>query len=205
MIELHYAPPSIYGRKVLAVLIEKDLDYTIKPMTFAEKDHLKPEYLAMNPNGEVPTLTDDGEVIYESTAIIEYLDEEYPQPPLMPQDSISRAKVRMIDDFCDLHLNRAIVKILIKTRKKEEITAEDLQALDGDLGRIETYLGNQEFLVGKFSLADCAFMPAIPSVEKLGYGKYLDRSPAFKRYVERLKARPGYKGAEMITLETSKA
>src|SRR5436189_1104237 len=104
--ELYYAAPSIYGRKVLAVLEEKGLDYTIKKMTFAAEDHKKEDYLKLNPNGEIPTLVDDEAVIYESTAIMEYLNEEYPEPPLMPEDSYSRAKVRMIDDFCDLHLYR---------------------------------------------------------------------------------------------------
>ena len=78
MIRVYYAPPSIYGRKVLAVLEEKGLDYEIERMSFSTQDHLKPEYLVLNPNGEIPTLVDDNFVVYESTAIIEYLNDEYP-------------------------------------------------------------------------------------------------------------------------------
>src|SRR6185503_1815333 len=70
VISLYYAPPSIYGRKVLAVLEEKGLDYQIKPLSFAERDMDKPDYLRLNPNGEVPTLVDENFVVYESTTII---------------------------------------------------------------------------------------------------------------------------------------
>ncbi len=87
MLELYYAPPSIYGRKALAVLDEKGLDYKIKKMSFTTQDHLKPEYLAINPNGEIPALSDDGLIVYESTAIIEYLNDEYPEPPLLPRSA----------------------------------------------------------------------------------------------------------------------
>ncbi len=60
MIEVYYAPPSLYARKVLAVLEEKNLDYEIKPMSFKTKEYLQEPYLKLNPNGEVPTIVDDG-------------------------------------------------------------------------------------------------------------------------------------------------
>lgn len=197
MIELYHASPSIYGRKVLTALMEKNLDYEIKTMSFATQDHLKEDYLKLNPNGEIPTLIDDGRVIYESTAIIEYLEDEYPEPPLMPQEPFERAQVRMIEDFCDLHLNRTIAGFAVKKFvRHEEITAPEKERLAGLFKRIETYLGNAEFLAGRFSLADCAFMPAVPSVEWLGISDVLDGlNAAMKTYLQRLKARPGYAGA----------
>jgi glutathione S-transferase len=202
MIELYYAPASIYGRKVLAVLEEKGLDYTIKKMTFAGEDHKKPEYLKLNPNGEIPTLVDDGQVIYESTAIIEYLNDEYPEPPLMPEESYARACVRMVEDYCDLHLYRASVKCLIKIKYKgETLTDEDKASVAACVKRLEAYLGKQEYIAGAFSLADCAVMPIIPTLEGLGMGALLSSSDTIKKYVERLKKRPGYKGANLVSLE----
>ena len=59
-----------------------------------KKEQLKPEYLALNPNGVVPTLVDDGVPIIESSVICEYLDEKYPQNPLVPSDLIERARMR---------------------------------------------------------------------------------------------------------------
>ena len=143
MIEVYYAPPSIYGRKVLATLEEKGLDYTIHKMSFATNDHLKEDYLKINPNGEIPALVDDGQVIYESSAVIEYLNDEYPHPPLMPEDSYGRAKVRMIDDFCDLHLYPALIHCLVKKHiKKEEWAEDDIQNAVSKLKRLQEFLGD---------------------------------------------------------------
>jgi len=201
MIQVYYAPPSIYGRKVLTVLAEKQLDYTIVPMSFAEKDHQKAEYLKINPNGEYPAIVDDDRVLYESTAVCEYLDEEYPIPALMPEDTYERARVRIVDDFCDLHLYRSLVKYMVKKRKDETPLPEDEKAIADDLGRIETYLEGSEYLVGgRFTLADCAFMPAVATAEALGLGKLLQRSKPFDAYVASLKARPSWAQANLLKL-----
>jgi maleylacetoacetate isomerase len=69
-------------------------------------EHLKPEYRAINPQMRVPSLRlDSGEVLTQSLAIIEYLDEVHPQPPLLPRDPIDRAKVRAFAQLvaCDIH------------------------------------------------------------------------------------------------------
>ena len=199
MIEIYYGPPSIYGRKVLTVLMEKNLSYQTKILSFKEQDHLKPEYLKLNPNGEVPTLVDNGRVLYESTAIIEYLNDQYPEPPLMPKEAYERAKVRMIDDFCDLHLYRAVRKMAIKFRKKEAILDEDIAETGEGVRRMEEYFGGKKFMVEDFSLADCAFMPVIPSLIAMGFGKTLERGAPFTAYVEKLKSRASYKGAAQIS------
>lgn len=204
MITIYYAPPSIYGRKVLAVLEEKGLDYEIKRMSFTTKDHESEEYLKINPNGEIPALVDEGIALYESTAIIEYLNDEYVEPPLMPEDSEGRARVRMIEDFCDLHLYRTIVKILMKKLKGEEAPEEMKTLLAREIARIETYLGDKEFIVGNFSLADSAVMAAVISVDGLGFGELL-KSKKLEQYIGRLKRHPGWKGAAMVSLEESAA
>ena len=201
MIEVYYAAPSIFGRKVLAVLEEKGLDYEIKPMSFAAKDHLKEDYLQINPNGEVPAIVDDGAVIYESTAIIEYLNDEYPEPPLLPEDSFGRAQVRMIDDYCDLHFYKALVHCLIKNKfDKQPLEAEDLQKVSDGLKRLETYLGKQEYIAGKFSLADCAAMAGLATLEGLGLTEQAKPFGTLQKYWQRVKGRQGYKGANLLSL-----
>lgn len=198
MIRVYYAPPSIYGRKVLAVLEEKGLDYEIERLSFGTQDHLKPEYLKLNPNGEIPTIVDDGFVVYESTAIIEYLNDEYPEPPLLPEDSSSRAKARMVEDYCDLHLFPALVKCFIKkVLKKEELTDADKAAVSQGFSRLELYLGDQQWMAGKFSYADCAVMTAVATLESLELASVGSQSAVFQQYVQRLKKRPGYKGANL--------
>lgn len=199
MIELYYAAPSIYGRKVLAVLDEKNLDYTVKTIEWGKfQDEA---YLKLNPNGEVPTLVDDGQVIYESTAIIEYLNDEYPEPALLPEDSAARASARIIVAYCDLHFYRALIKCFMKKRANEEISEELIAGVTTGVKRLETYLGGQEFIAGKFSLADCAVMTGLATVEALGLTDKVGISPKLRQYWERMKRRPGYKGASLFTVK----
>lgn len=205
MIELYYAAPSIYARKVLAVLDEKNLDYTIKNIAWG--DNAKEDYLKLNPNGEIPVMTDDGETIYESTAMIEYLNEEYPEPALMPEASADRARVRIVVAFCDFHLYRSLIKAFIHKRAAagNEPTAEMIQAIAADVARIDTYLGKQEFIAGKFSLADCSVMTGLATVEALGVTDKVGITPKLRQYWDRLKRRPGYKGASLFTVKEAAA
>lgn len=207
MIEVYYASPSIYGRKVLAVLEEKGLDYTVKPMSFSSGDHKKPEYEKLNPNGEIPTIVDDGMVIYESTAIIEYLNDEYPEPPLLPEDSFGRAQARMIEDYCDLHFYKAIVKCLIKSKfEGKPLEDADKAPVAAGLKRLEDYLGKQTYMAGNnVTLADFAVVTGLVSLEAVGIGE-LFTSASLKKYLERMKKHAGYKGAVMFAVEeTAKA
>lgn len=207
MMKLYYAPPSIYGRKVLAVLEEKGLDYQIERLSFSNQDHKKPEYLKINPNGEIPALADEDTVVYESTAIIEYLNDEYPEPPLMPEDSAARAKVRMIEDYCDLHAYPALVKCFIKkVLMGEELTDADKNAVTEAFKRLDAYLGNQQFIAGKFSLADCAVMAAVATLENFpALQASVSTSRNFQEYAQRLKKRASYKGASLFKFEEEPA
>ena len=78
----------------------------------------RPEYLAVNPQGLVPALVDNGQVLTQSLAIIEYLDETHPEPPLLPKDALGRARVRALAQIvaCDIHPvnNQRILKYLEK-------------------------------------------------------------------------------------------
>ncbi len=199
MIELYYAAPSIYGRKVLAVLDEKNLDYTIKNIAWG--DNKKEEYLKLNPNGEFPTMTDDGETIYESTAIIEYLNDEYPEPALLPEASAERARVRIVSAYCDLHFYKAVIKCVLKKRANEEITEELIAGVAEGVKRLDTYLGKQEYIAGKFSLADCTVMAGLASLEGLAIADKVGITPKLRQYWDRLKRRPGYKGASLFTVK----
>jgi glutathione S-transferase len=95
MLVLYHASHSTCSQKVRLVLHEKGLEFQDIKLDLAKKDQLKPEYLAINPNGVVPSLVDDGVPIIESSAICEYLDEKFDrQPRLMPEDLVQRARAR---------------------------------------------------------------------------------------------------------------
>ncbi|MBU2993367.1 glutathione S-transferase family protein [Octadecabacter sp. 1_MG-2023] len=94
MLTLYHANHSTCSQKVRLCLAEKGLEYESKLVNLATKEQLAPEYLAMNPNGVVPTLVHDGRPILDSGVICEYIDEVFPDNPLMPKDPVERAQVR---------------------------------------------------------------------------------------------------------------
>jgi glutathione S-transferase len=93
-LELYHSGHSTCSQKVRICLAEKGIDWVSHELHFATGDHLTPEYLKLNPNGVVPTLVHDGEPVIESSVIVEYLDEIYPEPPMVPRDPLGRARLR---------------------------------------------------------------------------------------------------------------
>jgi glutathione S-transferase len=94
VITLYHAHHSTCSQKVRIVLQEKKLEFEAIQLDLGRKDQLEPEYLALNPNGVVPTLVDGDDVICDSSVICEYLDERYPEPRLSPDDIVARAHMR---------------------------------------------------------------------------------------------------------------
>jgi glutathione S-transferase len=95
MLKLYNAAHSTCSQKVRLCLAEKNLPFEdIKLDLGKAKEHLRPEYLKINPNGVVPTLVDAVHTIVDSSVICEYLDEKYPQIRLSPEDLVERAKMR---------------------------------------------------------------------------------------------------------------
>ena len=94
MLELYHAPMSTCSQKVRICLAEKGLDWIDRRLNLAKNEHLTPGYLALNPNGVVPTLVHDGRPIVDSSVICEYLDEVFPEPRLSPNDAMGRARMR---------------------------------------------------------------------------------------------------------------
>lgn len=99
---LYNAPQSTCSQRVRFVLNAKGLDYTEHKLNLLEGDQLRPEYLAINPNGVVPSLVQDGVPVIDSSVIIEYLDECYPKPcPLRPTDLKALARMRTMMRYID--------------------------------------------------------------------------------------------------------
>lgn len=94
VLELLNNPYSTCSQKVRLTLYEKGIPFTDTRLDFRKKEHLSPEYLKLNPNGVVPTLLDNGRPVVDSSVIMEYLDEQYPDMPLAPADPYGRAQVR---------------------------------------------------------------------------------------------------------------
>ncbi len=94
MIELWHEWNSVQSFKVRLVLAEKELDWIEHRVELLKFEHLQPDYLALNPNGVVPTLVHDRRVVVESSVICQYLDDVFPEPALLPQHPYARARAR---------------------------------------------------------------------------------------------------------------
>lgn len=196
MIKLYTFPPSTNSRKVRIALLEKGLEFERINVDLSKREQKQPEYLKIHPYGQVPALDDEGFVVYDSTVINEYLEDEYPYPPLMPKDSEGRARARMMEDFRDTHYNPPCVKIIYEMRKPEgERVADVIATAKADINkcfdRLETELQGKEYLAGSFSLADIAFMANLDLLDRFQIAvdpKYANTTA----WIARLKARPSF-------------
>ena len=173
MMKLYDFPQSPYCQKVRLVLAEKDLSYEKVFVDLMKNEQKAAEFLRLNPYGKVPVLVDEDEVIYDSTVINEYLEDEYPHPPLMPEESGARARVRMLEDFADNSFTAQGGLLMAELRKPaEQVDQERVQRYRADLGRVlefvERHLDGKEYMSGTFSLADLAFVPRLLMLPKLG-------------------------------------
>ena len=194
MIRLYDFPQSPYCQKVRLVLAEKDLSYEKTFVDLLKNEQKSPDFLRLNPYGKVPVLIDDGEAIYDSTVINEYLDDEYPHPPLMPVASGERARVRMFEDFADNSFTAQGGLLAAELRKPaEQVDQERVQRYRADLVRVleflERQLDGKDFVAGDFSLADLAFIPRMLQLPGLGV-EIPARLKNVLSWSDRLKQRP---------------
>jgi glutathione S-transferase len=99
--KLYNAPQSTCSQRVRFVLNTKQLPYEEVRLNLLAGDQLKPDYLKLNPNGVVPTLDHDGQIVIDSTVITEYLDEVEPEESFTPEDPVKRAHMRALMHFID--------------------------------------------------------------------------------------------------------
>jgi len=184
-------------QRVKVVLAEKNLPYEIVPIDLRKQEQKTPEYLKLNPYGKVPVLTDDTTVLYESLVINEYLEEKYPNPPLMPKDLGRKAKARILVDYGMAHFDSPYQKLRMElTKDPKEQNQQVIDSAKSDLKkllqRFENEIGDQQYLMGDFSLVDADLIPRFTRLE--GFGILPDPSlPRLGKYMERMKARPSVK------------
>lgn len=173
MIKLYDFPQSPNCQKVKLVLAEKELSYETVFVDLMNNAQRSADFLRLNPYGKVPVLIDEDEVIYDSTIINEYLDDEYPHPPLMPTGSDERARARLFEDFADnSFIPQTNVLATELSKAADQIDQEQIQRYRSDLVRVleflDRHLEGKEYLVQEFSLADVAFVPRLLVLAPLG-------------------------------------
>lgn len=192
-IKVYHHPLSTFSRRVLIACREKRIPYEPVIVDMVARKHREQPYLSLNPYGRVPTLEEDGFVLYESTAILGYLEATHPKPPLVPADPRQRALVEMHMKLCDLQLTRqagTIVfpkRFLPKERWDMAAIADAKAQIEKHLAILEQQLAGKTFLVAEqFSLAEVCYMPFLEFLPLME----ITPPPNVAAWTERLLSRP---------------
>jgi glutathione S-transferase len=159
-----YGPAfSPFVARVRTVLHHKGIDYRQEmPPGGSPKSG---EYLRLNPIGKVPTLVDGDAAVPESEVICEYLEERFPQPPLLPATPAARAKVRLIGRVADLYVVVPMVSLfrqLDPTARNAELAEAGIAGVRDGLRLLDRFVESEDFAYGDgLTLADCAVPPVL--------------------------------------------
>ena len=167
-IKLHYHPLSTYSRRVRIALAEKQIPHELVVVDMTARRHREQPYLSLNPYGRVPTLEEDGFVLFESTAILNYLEATRAIPPLTPADARGRALVDMHMKLCDLQFSRHAGTIIFpkrflpKERWNTTAIADAKAEIEKHLAILDKLLASKTYLVAEqFSLAEVCYAPFV--------------------------------------------
>ena len=166
---------SNYYNKVKLALLEKGVPFTEETVKTGSKDEA---VLGASPLGKIPFLRTGNGTLCESEAIVEYLEERYPQPPLMPADPWQRAKIRELVTFIDLHLELVVRDLYPKAffggTVSDASAARVRTLLEKNIAGFKRLARFSPYVAGEtFTLADCAAWPSLPLVgmaTKIVYG-----------------------------------
>jgi glutathione S-transferase len=191
---------SNYHNKVRIALLEKGVPFEEDPGCAPSQ---KDEFLSRSPIGKVPFLElEGGRRLAESEVIAEYLDEAYPQKPLLPRDPFERAKVRELIAFMELHVELVARRLYGQVFWKRPVSDEIKHAVDKELTKgiraLKALVRFDPYIAGKeLTLADCAafvHLPLVSLATKHGFGRdYLEEIPQLKGYLKMLGERPAFR------------
>jgi len=196
-IKLYDAVPSSNCDRVKIVLYEKGLSWETVRLDLKKMDQNKPEHLKLNPYGQVPVIDDDGRILFESCIINEYLDEQYPNPPLMPKDPYLRGRGRILVDYALNYIHEPYWALRGEMLKKDSdrnmlVMEENRQTLRSLLIYLEEALGDKAYFSGDLSLTDIDVLPRFLRMES--YGAIPTPSlPRLTAWLQRMKERPSVK------------
>lgn len=191
---------SPFSAKVRIALREKGLTFDDEQLPIRRNAILsKPDQLlAANPRGQVPTLFDGDLVLYDSTVILEYLEERAPAPPLLPDGAKARARARLLEDDADWLMNGAIADLLAETYRKPDSATRDEQriaassrAIAAAYDRLEQMLSDgRPHLCGEpFTVSDVSWLLPVSFAAVYGVPPG-DAHPTVDGWLRRVAARP---------------
>jgi glutathione S-transferase len=200
MAKLYHVPLSPFCRKVRLVLAEKRIDCALVEERYWEKDL---DFLRRNPAGKVPVLRIDGMTFSESTPICEYLEEKYPEPPLMPKTPEARYETRRLVAWFDDKFHHEVTSKLLYERVNKKVTGQGYpdsrnvkdgaKAIKFHLDYLAGLLDQRRWLAGDvMTLADFA---AAAHLSALDYISDVDwnRHEVVKDWYAKIKSRPAFR------------
>ena len=196
MITLYTAPLSGNGRKVHMLLEEAGAAYQLSKLDLMKGEQKNPDYLKLNPNGKVPTLVDDGFVLWESNAILLYLAEKFPTANLLPTDSHDRARMFQWLLFEQTTFRPPLSFLMRQTRftppdkQDQKAIEQSWTEVRTNMGILQAALSGRDYIGGAFSVADIAVLPYVYLAKDLGAD--LSAWPGVEAYWQRLSARPSW-------------
>ena len=210
MLKLYDYPQCPFGQKTRIVLAEKQLDYETIVVDLRKREQHEPWFLELNPFHKVPVLVEEDEdesgrvVVYDSTTIDEYLEDEYPEPALLPApgDSAARARIRRLEDYADQafvlpagsllteHVRPEAERDVDRLRRAKEDVDHAFDLLERELAGGKQYLGGDQF-----TLADAAFAPRLLLLVSRQV-PLPEGARALRGYVDRLRQRESIRRLE---------
>jgi glutathione S-transferase len=208
-IELYWGSGSPFAWRVMLALEVKKLAYGSKLMEFSKSEHKTPAYLQLNPRGKVPTLKDGDFVVYESIAILAYLDRKYPDPPLFGKTPDETGLIWQTISECESYLvgegNKVVRPMFFgKGLDRVDEIQQAAQAIRQELKSIDARLARSTWLVGEqISAADITVFPLVQLLLRaaskeaaqpfnLGLLPLSETYPSIAQWVRRIEVLPGY-------------
>jgi RNA polymerase-associated protein len=192
VITLYSNGSDIYDHRVRLALAEKAVMYEVVMLDSQEQLN---HFAAVNPYGELPTLVDRDLVVYEPNIILEYLDERFPHPPLLPVYPVMRTRLRLIVHRLDLELAPLIAKMAHATKSKSHDAKLIGREICDYFLRLLPLLANTKYFVSdEFTIVDCCLAPILWRFPQwqISLGKEMK---ALKRYADDLFARNSFQNS----------
>lgn len=209
-VTLYGAPYSVYTRSARLALIEKGVDYTLETVDVHGPGGLPPQHLTRQPFGKIPALDHDGFALFETGAILRYVDEAFPGPSLQLRDVQARARMNQAISVCDSYLySHGVWGVFVeRVSKPKRGVAADEQKVAASLPKaaachavLAGILGNQDFLCGDaISLADLHAAPMLACLAMTEEGRAMMAAhPALSRWWKRMAVRASMQQTRAMT------
>lgn len=194
-------PESTCTRKVLLALEEKGATARLVPVDLATGQHKRPAHLALHPYGKLPVLEHEGFVLYESAAIMRYVDAVLPGPSLVPSSALSRARMDQwlsveacyVAAPCWALRSQLVTAPMFGQRPDPQRVERARREISLALDLLERALAGRSFLVGDaYSLAEVSYLPTLQLLHDTRQADLVEARPSLRAWWLRIQARPSW-------------